>query len=232
MLPTETCHPPFHSREKVLHLFPGGFPGFSNQCSALIYPCVLQPSLLQLLHPTTSHQLHHTLALAEPKEECRTVVRQFLGGIVSHTPCRYGLERISPSMGAGQTPHTALPWLSWHQPFCGTFVSSLLPAKAPHTTVLLLCRLWLSGTVTHTPGCATAQCAPREKHQCTAPVTTLGDNGPEGPPCSAHDPSQQPSVHPQDVSLSQLGLLCVPRGAGTCCPSRRRCLSGSRTGQR
>lgn len=43
VLPMETRQPaPFHSREKVLHLFPGGFPGFSNQCSALIYLCILQ----------------------------------------------------------------------------------------------------------------------------------------------------------------------------------------------
>lgn len=38
---------PFHSREKVLekvlHLFPGAFPVFSNQCSTLIHLYILQP---------------------------------------------------------------------------------------------------------------------------------------------------------------------------------------------
>lgn len=66
---------------------------------------------------------------------------------------------------------------------------------------------------THRPGYATAWCAPRDagtagcegQSICTSPVTTLGDNWPKGPPCSAHEPCQHPSV-----SLSQLGLLCAP----------------------
>lgn len=136
-------------------------------------------------------------------------------------------------MCAGQTPHTAPPLLSWHQPFCGSFVSSLLPAWVPIPWSSGSAGWWLPGKVTHTdqgmpqpgvhPGILEKQGVMGISSLYSSCYQT-GGQWTHGTPLLSTGPTPAPlCASPAHVvtavPLSLLGLLCVPHGAGTCCPS-------------